>query len=315
MLLAVVDSGGYTQAGKALNISHSAIHRQVKLLEEEIQEKTLVRIGRRVEPTEAGRILVNLSRRIQNEISGAQRQIGEATQLLSGHLSIGTGSSILVSFLPPILQRYRQEFPGVEVFLMTGTADGVIEDIANGKLDLGIVFNPADVPPGSHGTRYEILYKEEFLWAVGKGHPLARRKRATLREIAQHPLIMLPRTSHIRRTCERLFENAGLKPKVAMELENEEAIEKLIEIDIGVALRSRHRAYNPKIRTFATRGLRIYCEVGMVFPRGSYIPRATSEFARLCRLAKAEQRAQRQRADPRYKSLFIPLPAAGPDEH
>jgi len=286
MLLAVVDSGGYTQAGKALNISHSAIHRQVRLLEEEIQEETLVRIGRRVEPTEAGRILVNLARRIQNEISGAQRQIGETTQLLSGHLSIGTGSSILVSFLPPILQRYRQEFPGVEVYLMTGTADGVIEDIASGKLDLGIVFNPADVPPGSHGTRYEILYKEEFFWAVGKGHPLARRKRATLREIAQHPLIMLPRTSHIRRTCERLFENAGLKPRVAMELENEEAIEKLIEIDIGIALRSRHRAHNPRIHTFATRGLRIYCEVGMVFPRGSYIPRATCEFARLCRLAK-----------------------------
>lgn len=64
MLLAVVEAGGYTQAGKALNISHSAIHRQVRLLEEEIKEQTLVRVGRRVEPTEAGRILINLAKRI-----------------------------------------------------------------------------------------------------------------------------------------------------------------------------------------------------------------------------------------------------------
>lgn len=287
MLLAVADYGGYAQAGKVLNISHSAIHRRVRLLEEEIKEEVLTRIGRRVEPTEAGRILISLARRVQNDVSAAQRQIGEATQSLSGYLRIGTGSSILVSFLPPVLQRYRQEFPGVEVYLMTGTADGVIEDITNGKLDLGIVFNPADVPPGIHGTGYEILYKEEFLWAVGKGHPLARRKRVDLSEIAEYPLIMLPKTSHIRRTCERLFENASLKPRIAMDLENEEAIDKLVEIDIGIALRSRHRSHNDRIQTLRTSGQRIYCEVGMVFRTGGYVPKTIREFARLCRDAKA----------------------------
>lgn len=285
MLFAVVEAGGYAQAGKVLNISHSAIHRQVRLLEEEIKEETLVRVGKHVELTGAGRILINLASRIQNEISDAHRQLEEATRLLSGHLSIGTGSSILVSFLPPILQRYRKEFPGVEVYLTTGTADSVIEDIVNGQLDLGIVFNPSDVLPGSRGTRYELLYKEEFFWAVGKGHPLASRKQATLREIAQHPLIMLPKTSHIRRTIERLFESAALNPRIAMELENEEAIDKLVEIDVGVAPRSRHRCPSDKIHTFRTSGMRIYCEVGMVFRTGGYVPKTATEFAQLCRNA------------------------------
>jgi DNA-binding transcriptional LysR family regulator len=285
MLLTVADSGGYAQAGKILNISHSAIHRQIRLLEGEIQQKVLIRVGRHVKPTETGNILVNLARRIQKEISDVKQQVAETMQLSSGYLSIGTGSSILLSFLPPILERYRHDFPGVEVSIMTGTADAVIEGVANGKIDVGIVFNPADVPSERRGARHEILYKEEFVWAVGARHPLARRKWVKIDQIAQHPMIMLPQTSHIRRACERLFENAGLKPKVAMELENEQAIEKLVEIGLGVALRSRHRAPGSTIHCLMTRGPRIYCEVGIVFHPGNYTPKAVTEFARLCREA------------------------------
>jgi DNA-binding transcriptional LysR family regulator len=286
MLLAVVDYGGYAQAGKALNISHSAIHRQIRLLEGEIQQKALIRVGRHVKPTEAGDILAILARRIQKQISEARQQLVETGQLLTGHLSIGTGSSILVSFLPPILERYRRDFPGVEVSITTGTtADAVIEGVVNGQLDLGIVFNPADVPPKMRRARHEFLYKEEFIWAVGPGHPLAHRKCVALDEIAQYPMIMLPRTSHIRRACERLFENAGLKPRVALELENEQAIEKLVEVGLGLALRSRHRAPGSKIRCFMTRGPRIHCEVGIVYPPGDHLPKAVTEFARFCREA------------------------------
>jgi DNA-binding transcriptional LysR family regulator len=285
MLLTVADSGGYAQAGKILSISHSAIHRQIRLLEAEIQQKVLTRVGRHVKPTEAGNILVNLARRIQKEISDAKQQVAETMQLSSGYLSIGTGSSILLSFLPPILERYCHDFPGVEVSIMTETADAVIDGVASGKLDLGIVFNPADVLSDRRGVRHEILYEEEFIWAVGPRHPLARRKWVEIHQIAQYPMIMLPQTSHIRRACERLFEKAGMKPKVAMELENEQAIEKLVEIGLGIALRSRHRAPSSKIRCLMTRGSRIYCEVGMVFPSGNYMPKAVTEFARLCREA------------------------------
>jgi DNA-binding transcriptional LysR family regulator len=287
MLVTIVDCGGYAQAGKALNISHSAIHRQIKLLEEEIKEYVVIRTGQRVELTEAGRILLNLGRRMHREISDTRRELNEITHSLAGRLNIGTGSSILVSFLPPILQQFRQEFPGVEVYLMTGTGDGVMHDIATGTLDLGVVFDPADTVSGGQGTTHEILYKEEFLWAVGKRHALAHRRCVTLAEVARHPLIMLPKTSHVRRTCERLFESAALKPRIAVDVENEEAIDKLVEVDIGVALRSRHRSQNNNIQMLRTSALRIYSEVGLVFPTGAYIPKTVREFARLCRQAAA----------------------------
>ena len=121
MLLAVVDCGGYTKAGKALHVSHSAIHRQIRLLEDELQVRILVRAGKRVRITETGTLLVDLSRRIRLEISSLRVQIDEAKQLQVGNLRIGTGTNILTFFLPAILERFRKQFPGIEVRVMTGS--------------------------------------------------------------------------------------------------------------------------------------------------------------------------------------------------
>jgi DNA-binding transcriptional LysR family regulator len=286
MFLAVMESGGYSKAGQNLHVSHSAIHRQVRILEHDIGAPLLIRNGRRVEPTEAGRLLASVAQRIRQEVWDAQRKINELNELQHGHLSIGTGSSILVFFLPKIIQQFRERFPGVEIYLSAGTADQVIEDVANRSLDLGIVFNPTDVLHDIPEIQHEILYTEEFDWAVGKHHPLSNRRRISLNDLAEFPLIMLPEKSHIRRVCERVFARNGLTPKITMELENEEAIDKLVEINAGIAPRSRHRARNTKIHCFEVPDNKIRTEVGMVYTATGIAHRAVKEFAQLCREAK-----------------------------
>ncbi|HUY15893.1 MAG TPA: LysR family transcriptional regulator [Terriglobia bacterium] len=282
MLKAVVESGSYSRAGQQLNISHSAIHRQIKILEEEIHERALRRNGRRMELTEAGRVLVELASRLQREISSATRQINEFNQMVSGHLRIGTGSTILVSFLPSVLQRFREKFPGVEIYVVTTTSDDVIEEVEKGKLDIGVVINPADVPRGKYRVECEILYREEFLWAIGRKHPLANKKFVSLLDMVKYPFIMTPKRSHIRRLFERTFEKARLHPRITVELENEEAIEKLAAINIGVALLPTHRPPNEGIHYFRLPRSPIICEIGLVLPRRDYLARAVREFVRIC---------------------------------
>ncbi|MDE3179426.1 MAG: LysR family transcriptional regulator [Acidobacteriota bacterium] len=287
MLLAVVETGTYAKAGEHLHISHSAIHRQIKLLEDELHDRVLVRKGRSVDLTVTGKALLETSRRIRQEVSLAKRRASETHGLQSGELKLGTGSSIITSFLAPVLQRYHAKYPGVEVHVVTSTADEIIGNLEKGSLDLGVVFNPWDMPRAGRRFRYEILYEEEFVWAVGRGHPLAKRKGLSLADLAQFPFIMLPKSSHIRRAFDRLFEAAGLAARVTMELENEEAIEKLVEINLGITLRSKYRFSNRKIHCLNTHSQPIYCKVGLVFPKGDYIPAAALEFARLCNGASA----------------------------
>lgn len=286
LLRAVIESGGYAPAGKLLHVSHSAIHRQIRLLEQELGCRVLARSGRGVKPTESGRVLAELNLRLRQAIADAQCQIDELNNLAKGHLRIGTSSSILVSFLPGVLRRFSSQFPGVHLHLATGIADDLIEEVLEGKLDTGILFNPADFPRPLPELDWSILYVEEFDWAVGKTHPLAKQSQIALSELAAYPLITPPPRSHVRRACDRLFGAAEIVPTVITEVENEEAIDKLIELNLGFAARSHRRPANEKICCFQIPGHTIKCEVGMVWRKRNNADRAFREFFRVCKQVK-----------------------------
>lgn len=286
LLLSVIEAGGYAPAGKALHVSHSAIHRQVRMLEQEFGRRLLSRSGGTVVATESGSLLVSLALRIHQEIADTQRQINDLDNLRSGHLRIGTSSSFLVSFLPTVLKRFSKKFPGVRFHLINGVADSIIDGIVRGKLDVGILFNPTDIPHPIPELEINTLYHEEFDWAVAQSHPLARQNRVTLAQLAAYPLITLPAQSHLRHACDRVFATTGLAPTVITEVENEEAIDKLIEVDMGFALRLRRRPRNGKIHCFRIPSGTVRCEVGIVSQKKSCTARAVTEFIRICREVK-----------------------------
>jgi LysR family cyn operon transcriptional activator len=287
MLLAVVDCGTYQKAGETLHVSHSAIHRQVRLLEYELQDRILVRAGKYVRLTEVGSRIVVLARRVQQEILEVRGQIGDANHLRTGLLRVGTGNSILNLFLPPVLERFRKEFPGVEVRIKTGTGDEVAHEVLSGSLDMGITYSPADTLPGDPAPKYELLYRDELVLAVGKKHPLAKRAAVSLAEAISFPFILFPKSSHIRRLIDRLFVAEGMTPRVVMELDNEEAIQKMVAINMGIAFFSKARALSNQVLHVRLRGHRIYSDVGFIFPQASYVPPPVREFARVCREASS----------------------------
>jgi LysR family transcriptional regulator, cyn operon transcriptional activator len=285
MLLAIAESGGYKQAGKSLHVSHSAIHRQIRLLEYELHERLLVRAGKYVQFTETGELLLQAARRIQQEISNVKAQVSSYNQLLSGSLHIGTGTAILTFFLPSVLHQFKKLYPGIEVQITTSHGDEVVHAIQQGRLDVGVVYSPTELLAGETMPRHELLYSEEFVLAASKDHPLSRRKLIALKELKDHGLILFPGPSHLRRAFDRLCDVTGVRLRIIMELENEESMEKMMMIYPGVALLSKRRALKDKFHCFRLREGRIISEVGIIFPNLDYLPRATLEFANLCRKA------------------------------
>ena len=283
MLLAVVNFHGYARAGEALHLSHSAIHRQIRLLEHELDVRLLARSGRGMELTDAGRVLVAFAKDLQYSIRGLREHIRDLRDLRAGRLRLGTGTAMLMFFLPPVLERFRREFPGVEVNVMATTAQQVMHALGEGELDIGLVFDPVRRARDTSDLHSEILYEEEFVWGSSKKHPLSRRKSIAVEELATYPLISLPQQSHARRMIAAVFDDAGLTPSIQMEVENEEAVEKMIEINMGVGLLTRRRAMRDHIHYFIVRGRPMLCAVGLVLPKSAYVPRAVEEFCKLCR--------------------------------
>ncbi len=283
MLHAVAEFGGYARAAEHLHVSHSAVHRQIRLLEEEIQERVLVRAGRHVDLTEAGTILTQLASHMHREVSETLLRVRDLTQLVHGRLRLGTGGTILVSFLPRVLSTFHSQFPNVSIQITVGPADDIASDVENGNLDLGIVFPRAHARKGVRPLTKELLYRDEFVLAVGNDHPLATKKSISLADLADIPLISYARTSFLRQTFERLCRHAGLNPLIAMELECEDSIATMVQCNLGVGILSKRRVLKSGLHCLTPREHRILCEVCLFFRKSDYLPRATREFARICR--------------------------------
>src|SRR6185312_7155703 len=129
MFVSLVETGNYVAAGQQLHVAHSAIHRQVKLLEEEVGERLLYREGRRIQLTAAGRELAELAGRVLNDIANVTRRLRENRALESGRVMLGTGTTMVLYFLPRVLEVFRNKYKGIDVQVMTGTATEVMTSI------------------------------------------------------------------------------------------------------------------------------------------------------------------------------------------
>ena len=282
MLTAVVVQGGYEKAGKHLHISHSAIHRQIRLLEEELGAKLFVRTGRSVQLTEVGRRLIDLAHKMRQEMASAEQQIRDMQQLVTGHLRIGTGTTTLIFFLPAILEEFRNKYPGVELYIVTGTADQLISQLQEGDLDIGLVSEPVEVWPAEHNLCYERLYEEEFAIVASDQNPLAKRQSVTWADLKNVPLISFPRASRIRLLIDSFFRQENIIPRIMMELENEEAIEKMILVTGGVGFIAKRRVSNSQLRILPVGNEPIVLNIASVHRR-TYLSRSAQEFMRICR--------------------------------
>ena len=274
---------GFTNAAARLYVSHSAISRQIKLLEDELQAMLFVRKGRHVYLTEAGKALVSYADCIFQQIAEAKQAVSAATQEQQGQLHIGTATNILKFFLLPVLESFRKSFPKVSVLTTTGNADRIIEEIRSGAINVGVV----SIPVGAHGLTLSPLYQEEFVVVVPSRSALGRRTSRSLKieELQGIPMITYPQGSAVRRILDSLFAQRGITPNIRLELENEEAVEEAVADNLGISFLSQRRAQNAeRVRSLRLSGHRICRDVAMV--RAALAgngPKYAAEFERLCR--------------------------------
>ncbi|TJV02560.1 MAG: LysR family transcriptional regulator [Mesorhizobium sp.] len=131
----VIDAGSFTRAAERLGITKAVVSQQVARLEAELQTTLLVRTTRRLEPTEAGRLLHARCVMILRDVEEAVAEVGEGNTEVAGVLRVSASNDYGAIVLAPIAARFRQEFPacGVELFI----SDAII-DLIGSKMDLSI---------------------------------------------------------------------------------------------------------------------------------------------------------------------------------
>jgi len=187
-LAAIVQNGlNITAAANKLRTSQPAVSRQVRLLEEELGFDIFLRSGRTLtEITPPGQQVIEHALRILREARSIKNIGREGEGPERGNLSIGTTHTQARYVLPPVIERFRLQYPQMQLHLHQGTSEQIAEMARMQRLDFAIAT-------GSRDLFAQLVLLPCYRWhrriIVPRNHPLAHVARPTLAELAAYPIV------------------------------------------------------------------------------------------------------------------------------
>lgn len=218
--LAVADALHFTKAAEGLPVSQPALSAQVKQLEQEVGVPLFDRVGRSVQLTRAGAIFREYARRALREMELAQLAIAEAEGLQRGTLAVGVVQTVNAYLIPEIVSRFSTLHPHVGLKLDELSGPDIEAGVRSGLLDVGIGF----VPVTSDRIESQAMFEEDFVFIASPRHRFAKRRYVALSSLADEALILLPGQFCARRLLNASFEQAGVQPRVIVEMNSIEGI-------------------------------------------------------------------------------------------
>ncbi len=142
----VAELGSFSKAARVLDIAQPALSRQVRQLETDLRETLLLRNGRGVSLTDAGRRLFDHGVQILQHVSQAREDLGAERGAAVGHVTIGLPPSIGRRLTLPLIEDFRQHLPRARLTIVEGLSANIAEWIASGRADIGLLYNPDAQP-------------------------------------------------------------------------------------------------------------------------------------------------------------------------
>jgi DNA-binding transcriptional LysR family regulator len=277
ILQAIAETGSFTACGRKLHVSQSAISRQILLLEEELGEPLVLRVGRQVRMTPAAESLVQLGQRVFQDLRDTVGTITDRTRHLKGSLRLSGGMTVCMYVFPALLKHLRRLHPHLDVRLTVATAGQSVQQIREGRVDAGLLTLPVE---GSDLITVPVL-REELLLVTTPSHPLARRRRVAPKDLARLPFVLFEQGSATRKVIDRFFAAEGLEPTIVMDTENVEIIKAMVKTGLGIGI-VPYQAVAREVRAgqfFCARieGNELVRETGWVYARANRTPRMIDE--------------------------------------
>lgn len=233
-LIALAESGSITRTAERLHLSAAAIHKQLKLLEEELGVRLYEKAGKQLRLTQAADVILPHVRNLLAEYDAALAALGEWKGLKRGLVRVGAGPTFSSYTLPALLKEFRRRYPDVELFVETGHTPFLIEGLKKGAIDL--IFIVASELLEGPGLAVEAMWDFEIVLVSGLRASPARCRLAELRAL---PFVLYRQGSVFENLIDRYFAEQGFRPRVVTRSDNAEAIKALVRSGLGVSMLPR----------------------------------------------------------------------------
>lgn len=226
-----VEWGSFSKAGEILGYSQSGISRMIHDLEAEWQISLLDRDRNGVRLTSDGMRLLPYAKHLCHVYEEMQRAAHDLRQLETGVIRMAVFSSIATHWLPPIIRKFQDDYPGIDYELLLGDYKEIEDWIAQGRVDCGFLRLPTK-------TEFDTIpiMKDELMAVIPKGHPLAKQRKFPVEAFAKEPFMLLERSGQSE--AADFLKQCHVEPHVKFITWDDYAIMSMVEQGLGMGILS-----------------------------------------------------------------------------
>lgn len=227
---AVARHGHVSRAARELHIAQPSLSKQLRGLEAELAVALFDRVGRGIELTDAGRMLLPYARRILAEVDLAREALGQLGDASQGRVAIGAPPTVGTHLLPAALADFNAIYPGIDLELHEAGAGRLLEYLAEGTVHLAVVSVP--VP----GVARADLFTEDLVVAVATEHALGGQEAVLAGDLAGEAFILFPPGYELRERTLQLCQAAGFEPRIVLDGAEMDTVLRCAAVGLGIAI-------------------------------------------------------------------------------
>jgi DNA-binding transcriptional LysR family regulator len=230
--LAVAREQSFTRAAEVLGLTQPAVTRQIAALERDLGVELIERRGRAFGLTAAGRVVQEQAQEVLAAASRLRGRLDELANPRVGEVSVASVTTVGLHTLPSLIAEFGNRYPDVRILVWSGRMDAVIDRLLAGKADVGLVSS------GIANRRLVTLplFDDPVIAVATPAFAETLPNPLPVEALADIDLILFEAPSRFRSLVDAAFQNAGVIPRIAMELDSHEAVRMAAMLGRGIAL-------------------------------------------------------------------------------
>lgn len=212
LLVALAEEGNIHRAARVLSMTQPAASKLLRDLEDALEVSLFDRLPRGMRPTWYGETMIRHARQALASLNQAHDELLAAKSGKLGQVNVGAITSPGLTLLPDAVARVKADHPHLQVTVQIETSDVLMERLIQNKLDILVARMLAQHDKTE--MRYEVITEEPVCAVARPGHPLLRKARLGLRDVADSGWIVPPAGSVLRHRFDLMFQEAGLQGPV-----------------------------------------------------------------------------------------------------
>lgn len=274
----------FNQSAKVLNYAQSTVSDQIRGLENDLNVLLFKRMGKRVELTEAGEMLLQYTQRIL-DIEEEVRSHIVSSDVHQGALSIRIPETVSIYYLPEVLYRFHQEFPKIRFSFNNCTSITLQQEFQSGVTNLAFLIT--DEEYGAPNLVTEVLMSLPLVLVTHPESPLAKKRAVQVPDLHDETIILPQTDCSYSAMLKRALAESKVEPSHIFDFNCLESIKKCVESGTGITLISRisveKEIEEGRLAVLPWQGNPFHANLLMIWRKDKWISPALEAFMRMVR--------------------------------